>query len=112
MTRLLGVPSLLVVLVVGGYLMTKEMQSSGPTSPPVQQAITQAQVNVAATNFEGAAEAMQAFDAQNATYLGATLPPGTGVVLVRADATSFCLQTPAGDEHEDGPGGSAQPGAC
>ncbi|HEY2073570.1 MAG TPA: hypothetical protein VGG88_08350 [Gaiellaceae bacterium] len=112
MTRLLGIPGLLVVLAVGGYLMTKQMQSNGPTSPPVQQAITQAQVNVAATNFQGADAAMQGFYAQNSTFAGATLPPGTGVVLVRADATSYCLQTPAGDQHETGPGGTAQPGAC
>jgi len=111
-TRLLGLPALLVALAVGGYLMTKQMQSNGPTSQPVQQAITQAQVNVAATNFQGADGAMQAFYAQSGTYAGATLPPGTGVVLARADATSYCLQTPAGDEHESGPGGTASPGAC
>lgn len=112
MTRLLGIPSLVVVLAAAGYLMTRQMQSSGPTSPPVQQALAQARANVAAANFAGAAEAMQAFYAQNATYAGATLPPGTGAVLVRADATAYCLQTPAGDQHEDGPGGTAQPGAC
>ena len=110
MTRLLGLPALLVALVVGGYLMTKQMQSTGPTSPPVQQAITQAQVNVAATNFQGADTAMQAFFAQSGTYAGATLPPGSGVVLVRADATSYCLQS--GSEHENGPGGQPQPGGC
>jgi hypothetical protein len=109
-TRLLGLPALLVALVIGGYLMTKQMQSNGPTSPPVQQAITQAQVNVAATNFAGADTAMQAFFAQNGTYAGAALPPGSGVVLVRDDATSYCLQ--AGTEHENGPGGVAQPGPC
>jgi len=109
-TRLLGIPSLLVALVVGGYLVAKQMQSSGPTSPPVQQALTQAQVNVAATNFQGADEAMQAFYVQNNTYAGATLPPGTGVVLVRSDATSYCLQSTA--EHENGPGGQPQPGGC
>ena len=110
MTRLLGIPSLLVALVIGGYLMTKQMQSGGPTSPPVQQAVAQAQSAVAATNFEQADAAMQAFLTQNGTYAGAVLPPGTGVVLVRADATSFCLQ--AGTEHEDGPGGAVLPGAC
>jgi len=109
-TRLLGLPALLVALVVGGYLMTKQMQSNGPTSPPVQQAITQAQVNVAATNFQGADTAMQAFFAQSGTYAGATLPPGSGVVLVRADATSYCLQS--GTEHENGPGGQPLPGGC
>lgn len=110
MTRLLGLPALLVALAVGGYLYAQNARSNGPTSPPVQQAITQAQVNVAATNFQGADTAMQAFFAQSGTYVGATLPPGSGVVLVRADATSFCLQSTA--EHENGPGGQAQPGPC
>jgi hypothetical protein len=109
-TRLLGLPALLVALAVGGYLMTKQMQTNGPTSPPVQQAITQAQGAVAATNFSGADTAMQAFFAQSGTYAGATLPPGSGVVLVRSDATSYCLQ--AGAEHENGPGGQPQPGPC
>jgi hypothetical protein len=106
----LGIPSLLVVLVIGGYLMTKQMQSNGPSSPPAQQAIAQAQSAVAETNFIQANSAMQASFTQNNTYLGAVLPPGSGVVLVRATATSYCLQ--AADEHEDGPGGTVQPGGC
>jgi hypothetical protein len=53
---------------------------------------------------------MQAFYVQSGTYAGATLPPGTGVVLVRADPASYCLQ--AGGEYEEGPGGQPQPGAC
>jgi hypothetical protein len=109
---MLGLPALLVVVLIGGYLTVKNMNSNGPTSPPVQQAITQAQVNVAATNFQGADAAMQAFFAQSGSYAGAALPPGTGVVLVRADASSYCLQTPAADLHETGPGGQAQPGPC
>jgi hypothetical protein len=110
MARVLGIPALLVAVVVGIYLSTKSMQSSGPTSAPGQQAITQAQSEVAATNFGQADAVMQGFYAQNGTYAGATLPLGTGVVLARADATSYCLQ--AGGEHEDGPGGQPQPGSC
>jgi hypothetical protein len=109
-TRLLGIPSLLVVLAVGGYLMTQQMRSSGPSTPPAQQIVTQAQSAVAATNFGQADASMEAFYAQSGTYVGATLPPGSGVTLVNATATSYCLQ--AGDEHENGPGGTAQPGAC
>jgi hypothetical protein len=112
MTRLVGLPMLLVALAVGGYLYATNAKSNGPSAPPVQQAITQAQVDVAATNFQGADAAMQGFYAQNGTYAGAVLPLGTGVVLVRADAASYCLQTAAGDEHESGPGGQAQPGPC
>lgn len=111
MTRLLGIPGLLVVLLIGGYLLTKQMGGSGSSgTPPVQQAVVQASSAVAAADFSQANASMQAFLVQSGTYVGAVLPPGSGVVLVRADATSYCLQ--AGGEHEDGPGGTAQPGGC
>jgi hypothetical protein len=109
-TRLLGLPALLVALAVGGFLYATQAKSDGPTSSVVQQATVQAQASVSTTNFQGADTSMQAFYAQSGTYAGATLPPGSGVVLVRADATSYCLQ--AGDEHENGPGGQVQPGGC
>jgi hypothetical protein len=110
MLRVLGIPALLVVLLVGVYLSMRSVQSNGPASGSGRQAITQAQSEVAATNFSQADAAMQGFFAESGTYVGATLPPGTGVVLVRADATSYCLQ--AGSEHEVGPGGEPQPGGC
>ncbi len=110
MARYLGVLPLLAAVLIGGYLWATSANSTGPTTPPVQRAVTQAQASVVAANFQGANVAMQAWYAQSNTYAGATLPPGTGVVLVRADATSYCLQ--AGAEHEVGPGGSAQPGSC
>jgi hypothetical protein len=53
---------------------------------------------------------LQAYYDQNQTYVGATLPAGSGVVLVSADATSYCLQD--GSDHEIGPGGAPQPGPC
>jgi hypothetical protein len=53
---------------------------------------------------------MQASYAANGTYAGATLPAGSGVFLVRADAYSYCLQ--AGNEHENGPNGQPQSGPC
>lgn len=115
MTRVLGLPALLIVLAVGGYLYAKDAKSNGPTSPTLTQAIGQANTAVAATNFQGADAAMQAFFAQNGTYAGATLPPGSGVFLVRSDASSYCLQATAADgtaQHENGPGGRALPGAC
>jgi hypothetical protein len=110
MVRVLGIPAVLVVALIGIYLYTQDAKTNGPTSAAGQQAITQAQSAVAATNFAQAAAAMQAYYTQSGTYAGATLPVGTGVVLARADATSFCLQ--AGDQHEDGPGGQPQPGSC
>jgi hypothetical protein len=53
---------------------------------------------------------LQAYFDQYQTYVGATLPPGSEVTLVTADASSYCLQS--GDEHEVGPGGTPQPGPC
>lgn len=110
MLRVLGIPAILVVILLGVYLSLQGMQSNAPTSTAGRQAITQAQSEVAATNFAQAAAAMQAFYAEHATYVGATLPVGTGVVLVTAAPTSYCLQ--AGDEHEVGPNGQPAPGAC
>lgn len=111
MTRAtIGLPALLIALALGGYLYAKGAKRNGPTSPTVTQAVAQAQSSVTATNFEQADAAMQGFFAQNGTYAGATLPPGTGVVLVRSDASSYCLQ--GGSEHENGPGGRPQPGPC
>ena len=110
MLRVFGIPAFLVAVVAGLYLSAKSMQSNGPASASGQQAITQAQSATAGVNFDQAVPALQAFYDQNGTYAGATLPPGTGVILARADAASFCLQS--GNEHEDGPGGAPQPGPC
>jgi hypothetical protein len=110
MLRVLGIPAVLVTLLVVAYLSTQQMRSNGPTSPSGQQEIAQANSATAGVNFTQAAPALQAYFDQNQTYVGATVPPGSGVVLVSADATSYCLQS--GDEHEVGPGGTPQPGPC
>lgn len=109
MLRVLGIPALLVVVFVGVYLSMQDAKSSAPT-PGDQQAITQAQSVGAEADFGQVAPVLQAYFDQNQTYAGATLPPGSGVVLARADATSYCLQD--GNEHELGPGGTPQPGSC
>ena len=110
MLRVLSVPAILITLFVGAYLSTQSMRSNGPTSPSGQQEIAQAHSATAGLNFSQAAPALQAYFDENQTYAGATLPPGSGVVLVSADASSYCLQS--GNEHEVGPGGQPQPGPC
>ena len=114
MTRSLGLPLLLVTVSIAGFLFVRQTATSGPTSAAVTQAETQAVVAVAGTNFQAGDAAMQAALATNGTYAGAELPAGSGLALVRADATSYCLQTIAGEavEHEVGPNGTAQPGPC
>ena len=110
MLRVLGIPAVLVTLLVVAYLSMQSMRSNGPTSPSGRQEIAQANSATAGVNFTQAVPALQSYYDQNQTYVGATLPAGSGVVLVRADATSYCLQD--GNEHEVGPGGTPQPGPC
>ena len=114
MGRTLGLPLLLLTLVVGGYLFVQQSKTEGPAAPAVTQAEAQASAAVAATNFQGADQQLQAWYAANGTYAGATLAPGTGVTLARADATSYCLEAGTGTalEHQTGPGGAVQPGSC
>ena len=110
MLRVLSIPAVLIALFVGSYLSMKNMQSNGPTSAAGQQDIAQAQSATAGVNFSQAVPGLQTYFDHNHTYVSATLPPGSGVVLVSADATSYCLQD--GNEHEVGPGGTPQPGPC
>ena len=110
MLRVLSVPAILITLFVGAYLSTQSMRSNGPTSPYGQQEIAQAHSATAGLNFNQALPVLQAYFDENQTYVGATLPPGSGVTLATAGATSYCLQS--GNEHEIGPVGTPQPGPC
>ena len=115
MGRVLGLPFILLALAVGGYVFYQHSKSdSGPTAPQITQMETQASVAVATTNFQAAGEVLQGWFAQNGTYAGATVPPGSGVILVKADDAGYCLQSADGatDEHEYGPDGQVQPGPC
>lgn len=109
MVRVLGIPVLLIAVFVGIYLSTQDAKSNVPT-PAEQQAVSQAQSVGAGADFNQVVPGLQAYYDQNQTYVGATLPAGSGVVLASADATSYCLQD--GNEHELGPNGTPQPGPC
>jgi lipid-binding SYLF domain-containing protein len=110
MTRTLALPLLVISLAVGGFLFVRQAQTSGPTSSVAQQAETQASQAAAATDFSAALPAIQAYYADNGTYAGLSLPPAFAITVVRADATSYCLQS--GNEHVDGPGGQPATGPC
>ena len=110
MTRSLGLPLVIISFAVGGFLFVQQSKTVGPTSSVAQQAETQAANEASATDFAAAEPVLQAWFADNDTYAGVTLPPVYGITVVRADATSFCLQ--GGTEHEVGPGGRPQPGPC
>jgi hypothetical protein len=107
MTRAFGVISLVVALAVGGFLYTSQSKT---TTPEAQQVETQASAATSATNFDAALPALQAWFVDHGTYAGVTLDPSFGVTVARADATTYCLQSP--DQHLAGPDGTPAPGPC
>src|SRR5437016_6606426 len=109
-----GVVSLLLALVLVGALWGMNASKSGPSSDQAKQAESQAQQVSAAANFGQAAIQLETFHAENGTYIGVALPPSYGVSLVRADASSYCLQTGTGAavQHLVGPGGQPAAGHC
>jgi hypothetical protein len=111
-TRSLGLVVLVLTLGIGGYLFSQQAKTEGPTSTTFQQDESQAVVAGAATSFQAAAPTLEAYYAANGTYVGAALPPSYGVSVVRADASSFCLQSADGQAHEVGPNGTPSAGPC
>jgi hypothetical protein len=110
--RTLSLLSLLAALAVGGYLLSAQMRSTGPTSKTGSAAIAAAGSEVATLNLQQAAVALEQFRAQSSTYVGASVGE-FGVQLARADAGSYCVQTlRAPVTHLAGPGGTPAPGAC
>ena len=109
MVRYFGIPALLIAVFIGLYLTTQDAKSNTPSASD-QQAIAQANSVAAGSDFNQAVPGLQAYFDQNHTYVGATLPQGSGVVLAQATATAYCLQS--GNVHEVGPGGTPQPGPC
>jgi hypothetical protein len=114
MGRSLAFPLLLIALAVGGFLFVRQAQSVGPESRTATQAETEAAAAAAATDFAAAQPVLLSWFAAHGTYAGVTLAPVYAVAVVRADASSFCLQAGAGAaaSHELGPGGQAQSGPC
>jgi hypothetical protein len=114
MSRLLSLPLLLLTALVIGFLAVTQARDHGPTSQTATHAETLAVQAATGVNFRAADAAMQAFFSSSSTYAGATLDPSYQVALVRADATSYCLQASVAgqEEHEVGPGGAPAQGAC
>jgi type II secretory pathway pseudopilin PulG len=114
MGRAFGLISIVVSLVIVGIMWALTMQHSGPTSATAKRAESEATAAVSAMNFTAAATQLEMYHAENATYTGASVPPSFGVTLVRADASSYCLQSGVGGaaQHFAGPGGTAAAGPC
>ena len=107
MVRGLSLVSVLLALLVGGWLLTA--QQSSPSRTTATQAIDEAQQATNGVAFQQAQAELEQFRSLNGTYAGASLA-GFGVTLARADAGSYCIQTATA--HVAGPGGAAAAGPC
>jgi hypothetical protein len=114
MSRGFGLVAVICSLAIVAALMALNARENGPTSQTVQRPETQGQAAVSSLNFTQAATELEAYRAENGTYAGATLPPAFGVVFVRGDVSTYCLQAGVGGatQHFSGPGGPAAAGSC
>jgi hypothetical protein len=112
MARGISLLSLLAALLVGGWLLTAQ-NGHAPTRSRATQAVDEAQQAASALTFQQASTQLEQAHALNGTYARASLA-GFGVTLVRADASSYCVQTGSGTavSHVAGPGGAAASGPC
>ena len=107
MARAFGTVSLLLTLVVIGWMLTA--QQSGSSRVQETREVDQAQATASGVAFEQAQAQLEQQHALNGTYAGTSLA-GFGVTLVRGDANTYCIQNATG--HLVGPGGLAATGPC
>src|SRR5919197_5194787 len=104
MGRGLGLLFLLVPLVMGGWLLSAQMNGSSGGQTAIQQ-IDRAREDALTARFQRGVVQLEQYLALNGTYAGAT---ADGFIVARADASSYCIET--GNHHLAGPGGSPKPG--
>jgi hypothetical protein len=116
MTRGLGLVSLLVSLAISGMLFTSQLKGGGstPAAPNRSQVVQQAQAAAAGVTAGQAERELAAYQAENGTFEGAALTGISGVTVLSAGATSYCLRLAAdgGVLYDAGPGGTPSPNPC
>ena len=116
MTRGLGLVSLLATLVISAMLFSSQLTGGGSKaaspkeSPIVQQANS---VAVEATAVQAERE-LAAYEAENGTFVGATVTDISGVTVLHAEPTTVCLQLVSGGGvlYDAGPGGTPSAQHC
>jgi len=113
-SRGFGLVVVICSLAIVAALMALNLRQSGPTSKTAQRAESEGIAAVGTINFNQAGTELEAYRAEHATYAGAVLPASFGVTLVRADATTYCLQAGVGGavQHFVGPAGPTSSGPC
>jgi hypothetical protein len=100
----------IAAVAVGGWRML--LPASGADSNQVSNAVSSMVNTITSAQFTGARATLDAQRGATGSYEGAPLTPP--MTLVRADATSYCIEYAQGAvvQHLIGPGGSPQPGPC
>ena len=100
----------IAAFAVGGWRTV--VPGADSTSKSVDDSISSMLATTTQAAFTGAAASLDAQRTATGSYAGTRLAPG--MVLVRADAASYCVQTRGGTlvQHEAGPGGSPTIGPC
>jgi hypothetical protein len=112
----LGIVSLVVSLVLAGILFSSQLGTGGskPSSPEQSPLVRQAQAAAGTADAMQAERLLTAYQAENGTFVGATLAGVQGVTLLHAEPTTFCLQvaTDTGVLYDAGPGGTLSGRPC
>jgi hypothetical protein len=110
--RGLSLVSLILALAVGAWILSSYSGRSAGGHTPAQQ-IDEAQQAATGVAFRQAQVQLEQHRALDGTYAGASVE-SSGVALVRADASSYCLEARSGSSttHMNGPDGAPAPGPC
>jgi hypothetical protein len=116
MTRGLGLVSLVVTLVVSVMLFSSQLSNGGakPASPKQNPIVQQANSVAAESGAMQAEHELAAYQADEGTFVGASVTDVRGVTLLDVGPTTFCLQiaSGAGVTYDAGPGGTPSPNRC
>jgi hypothetical protein len=112
----LGIVSLVVSLVLAGVLFSSQLGTGGSkaSSPDESPLVRQAQAAAAAADAMQAERELAAYQAENGTFVGATINGAQRVTLLHAEPTTFCLQvaTDTGVLYDAGPSGTVSDRRC
>jgi hypothetical protein len=116
MTRGLGLVSLVVSLVISAMLFSSQLTHGGskPASPRQNRIVQQASSVAAEAAAMQAERELAAYQAGHGTFVGATVTDISGVTVLHAEPTTFCLQiaSSGGFLYDPGPGGTPGPTRC
>jgi hypothetical protein len=116
MTRGLGLVSLVVSLVISLMLFSSQLTGGGskPVSPKQNPIVRQASSVAADAAAMQAEHELAAYQADRGTFVGATVTDISGVTVLHAEPTTFCLQivSTGGALFDAGPGGTPTSQRC